>query len=175
MVPNSSTGCFAPTKTAPTCPGTPLFVSGPFLAPDRQHAFQQRAEALSRVEWLTFDSHIEVLMERAQGVLAMGGYNTFCEILSLDKPALLLPRSVPRREQLIRAREAERLGLVRMLPPDGDRSAATMIRALRQLPDQALPSTADIPGLLDGLDTVVDQVERMLKRFEAPGVAGVGA
>ena len=34
----------------------------------------------------------------------MGGYNTYCEILSFDKPALIVPRMRPRLEQLIRAR-----------------------------------------------------------------------
>ncbi len=32
----------------------------------------------------------------------MGGYNTYCEILSFDKPALIVPRLQPREEQLIR-------------------------------------------------------------------------
>ena len=45
-------------------------------------------------------------MARAAGVVAMGGYNTFCEILSFDKPALIVPRTVPRLEQFIRASRA---------------------------------------------------------------------
>ena len=51
----------------------------------------------------------------------MGGYNTFCEILSLDKRALIVPRTEPRLEQFIRASRAAELGLVRMLPDDGRR------------------------------------------------------
>ena len=35
-------------------------------------------------------------MKRAAGIVAMGGYNTFCEILSFDKRALIIPRTVPR-------------------------------------------------------------------------------
>ncbi|MDB5559446.1 MAG: hypothetical protein JWQ36_2380, partial [Enterovirga sp.] len=31
------------------------------------------------------------------------GYNTFCENLSIDRPSLIVPRTRPRREQLIRA------------------------------------------------------------------------
>jgi len=48
------------------------------------------------------------------GVIAMGGYNTFCEILSFDKRALIVPRTKPRLEQYIRAARAQELGLVRM-------------------------------------------------------------
>ena len=35
----------------------------------------------------------------ASGVVGMGGYNTFCEVLSFDKPALIVPRVKPRLEQ----------------------------------------------------------------------------
>ena len=63
-------------------------------------------------------------MARAAGVVAMGGYNTFCEILSFDKPALIMPRTAPRLEQFIRAERAAELGLVAMLSEDrGPRSA----------------------------------------------------
>jgi predicted glycosyltransferase len=48
----------------------------------------------------------------------MGGYNTFCEILSFDKPALIVPRTAPRLEQWIRARRFAELGLVDMLGPE---------------------------------------------------------
>ena len=34
--------------------------------------------------------------ERAGGVVAMGGYNTFCEILSFDKRAIIVPRTLTR-------------------------------------------------------------------------------
>jgi predicted glycosyltransferase len=80
----------------------------------------------------------------------MGGYNTFCEILSLDKRALIVPRSVPRREQIIRASRAVGLGLVGMLDPEKGLDPAIMAKALHHLPNQALPSEHAIDGLLDG-------------------------
>ena len=40
----------------------------------------------------------------------MGGYNTICEIISQKKPLLILPRTVPREEQVIRARVLSREG-----------------------------------------------------------------
>jgi predicted glycosyltransferase len=84
----------------------------------------------------------------------MGGYNTFCEILSLDKPALIIPRSVPRREQIIRASRAVKLGLVSMLDPEQGVDPAIMAAALHKLPDQVLPSENAIDGLLDGHNQV---------------------
>ncbi len=47
----------------------------------------------------------------------MGGYNTICEVLSFRKPALIVPRVKPRREQLIRAERLQALGLVDLLHP----------------------------------------------------------
>ena len=89
----------------------------------------------------------------------MGGYNTFCEILSVDRPAIIAPRVQPRREQLIRAEAAEELGLVRMLhePRDGS-SPAVMARAIWGFADQPAPSATRVPGLLDGLERIVERV-----------------
>ena len=96
------------------------------------------------------------------GVVAMGGYNTFCEILTFDKPAILVPRRHPRAEQHIRAARAERLGLVRMLSDENGREPERMAQALRALPTQKRPSDAVIPGLLDGLDRIHDLTEHWL-------------
>ncbi|WP_427174577.1 glycosyltransferase family protein [Arthrobacter sp. 92] len=49
-------------------------------------------------------------MRRAAAVVSMGGYNTVCEIMSTDVPALIVPRSQSRAEQLIRARSLSRAG-----------------------------------------------------------------
>lgn len=131
-----------------------LIVLGPFMQRERQVAFQDRAAHLPQVEITTFEAQLEPLMKGAAGVVAMGGYNTFCEILSFDKRALLVPRTEPRREQLIRAESAARLDLIRLLENDDRRDPMAMVEALRALPHQALPSTRMMPGLLDGLDTI---------------------
>jgi len=87
-----------------------LVVFGPFMLPDHQAAFAARAAHLPKVRTITFDARLENLLARAAGVVAMGGYNTFCEILSFDKPALIVPRTAPRLEQYIRAQRAAELG-----------------------------------------------------------------
>jgi len=140
-----------------------LLVLGPFMQPEQQAEFQARAAKLRRVEAITFDAHLETLMAGAAGVVAMGGYNTFCEILSFDKRALIVPRSRPRREQTIRAHRAQELGLLSMLADDGKRDARVMAAALRRLPAQPLPSAAVVPGLLDGLDNVHRLIGRLLE------------
>lgn len=141
-----------------------LIVLGPFMQSDRQVEFMHRAEALADIECLTFDAHMESLMAHAVGVVAMGGYNTFCEILSFDKPALIVPRTAPRREQHIRADRARELGLVAMLSDDGIRRAEHMAIALRRLPQQPKPSDSVVPGLLDGLENVGRLTRRWIRR-----------
>ena len=99
-------------------------------------------------------------MQQAAGVVAMGGYNTFCEILSFDKKAIIVPRTRPRLEQFIRARAARNLGLIEMLDADLGRDPHVMATALRQLPQQGVPSDVIVPGLLDGLPNVCRLVAR---------------
>jgi predicted glycosyltransferase len=131
-----------------------LIVYGPFMVPERQAAYDERAARIPKLRAITFDAHLEALMARAKGIVAMGGYNTFCEILSFDKPALILPRTVPRLEQYIRARRAAELGLVAMLSDDKARDPEAMAAALLQLTQQAPPSAVVVPGLLDGMPNV---------------------
>jgi predicted glycosyltransferase len=151
----------------PTLPHPILLVFGPFMPPELQSEFQQRIAKLKRLKAITFDARIETLMERALGVIAMGGYNTFCEILSFDKRALIVPRTTPRLEQFIRAERATARGLVRMLVDDDAHDADQMARALRHLPEQKLPSETVIPGLLGGLE-MLNRLSSKWLHGEAP-------
>jgi predicted glycosyltransferase len=146
-----------------------LIVFGPFMQPELQTEFHERVDRLANVTAITFDAHLETLMAAASGVIAMGGYNTFCEILSFDKPALIVPRQAPRREQLIRATRAQELGLVSILTEESAAVPETMATAIRQLTQQGRPSNIILPGLLDGLENV----NRLVKMHLAEGRGGV--
>lgn len=139
-----------------------LIALGPFMPTEDAARFIEWADRRDDIACLTFNSHIERLVARAAGVVAMGGYNTFCEILSFDRPAILIPRTRPRREQEIRAERAQALGLVRMVNDAEARDPALMAAALDALPEQPRPSSILVPGLLDGLPTIVDRVNAML-------------
>jgi predicted glycosyltransferase len=144
-----------------------LIVFGPFMLPERQMAFAARAARLKNVHTITFEARLEHLMARARGIVAMGGYNTFCEILSFDKPALIVPRTTPRLEQFIRAQRAAELGLAAILPDEHDRDPGMMAAALLQLTQQRPPSAVVIPGLLDGMASVNRLVQRWLRDSRA--------
>lgn len=143
-----------------------LIVFGPFMNTEKRRHFERRAHRFRNIETMSFDSRIERLIIEATGVIAMGGYNTFCEILSFDKPAAISPRISPRMEQYIRAEAAERFGLIRMLPPaangTGTPDPLLMAQTIRGLAAQTPPSAANIPGLLDGLDNLAEFVREAL-------------
>ena len=61
---------------------------------------------------------MEDLVAGAKAVVAMGGYNTFCEILSFDKPALIVPRVHAARGAADPRHAAAELGLIDMLLPE---------------------------------------------------------
>jgi predicted glycosyltransferase len=144
-------------ETDPDIPHPALVVFGPFMHLERRLEFQERAARLGNVYAITFESRFERLLQRAVGVVAMGGYNTFCEILSFGKPALLVPRTVPRQEQALRAERAAQLGLVHILADDDVRSPKPMAERLRALPSWPAPAVADYPALLAGLDRIAER------------------
>ncbi|MGK0172993.1 MAG: putative glycosyltransferase [Gammaproteobacteria bacterium] len=148
-----------------------LVVFGPFMPSRWRDKFRARAEPFANLEVTTFDARLEALMARAVGVVAMGGYNTFCEILSFDKPALILPRRKPRMEQYIRAARAQELGLIKLVPerdPDRVKDARRMAQALAELPSLPLPSTRAIPGLLAGVDNIGVLLDAQLEEVVGP-------
>jgi predicted glycosyltransferase len=95
-----------------------VILTGPFMCSEFVCRLQPLAAARPRLHVLRFDVEPTALLERADRVIAMGGYNTVCEILSFEKRALIVPRVNPRREQMIRAERLRDLGLIDVLHPD---------------------------------------------------------
>jgi predicted glycosyltransferase len=147
-----------------------LIVTGPFMAAETRSGFEQRIARVRELGCITFEPRMEQLVADARGVVCMGGYNTFCEILSFDKRAVLVPRQVPRCEQTIRARSADRLGLARFVPegkPGTPMDLDLMARVIVGLEQQPYPSTHAPAGLLDGVENVVAHCKAVL------GLSGV--
>lgn len=146
----------------PTLDMPAKIVFGPFMGSGQQAGFVERVARLKHVEAMAFEANMEALMQRAAAVVAMGGYNTFCEILSMDKRALILPRTAPRAEQHIRATRAADLGLASVLVPDETTTPQQVADALRALPNRRRPSKVHIPGVLDGLSVINGLVDQYL-------------
>ena len=93
-----------------------VIVTGPFLPRAEQRKLTRLARGLPVHVIRTVNDSLTYL-SAADAVIAMAGYNTTAEILTLDKPALLVPRSGPSAEQQMRAKLFADRGWVNWLPP----------------------------------------------------------
>lgn len=92
-----------------------MIITGPFMPTKQRDETKKRAKHYG-IKSFPFHPCMEDLMVAADLVISMGGYNTICEILSHGKPALIIPRETPRREQLIRATCLNKLNLLDFIP-----------------------------------------------------------
>jgi predicted glycosyltransferase len=125
-----------------------VIVTGPYMPDDVLDRLQRRAAANPRLRVLRFVPEPAILVSRADRVVAMGGYNTTCEILSFRKPALLVPRVKPRLEQWIRASRMADLDLLDVLHPDHLRpEAITCWLQTPKDPPHEIAHRVDLHGL----------------------------
>jgi len=94
----------------------------------------------------------------ADVVVAMGGYNTVCELLTLRKRAVLVPRVKPGQEQCIRAERMAALGLLRMLHPDRLTPARLVEATQAELEGLARHTRVPELRMLDGLGRVTSAI-----------------
>ncbi|WP_063888197.1 glycosyltransferase family protein [Burkholderia ubonensis] len=98
---------------------TSLLVTGPEMPPSSRRVVHALAARRSDVIVRDFCDDMMGAMSCADLVVAMCGYNTACEFLTLRKNAVVVPRVRPVREQWIRAERLEARGLLSVLHPDG--------------------------------------------------------
>jgi predicted glycosyltransferase len=130
------------------------------LGPDmplhkKERLLQKRSSAPGMVKILDFSTEILNYMNAADLVVSMGGYNTVCEILTLHKPAIVVPRVHPVTEQWIRTRRMQALGLVDMIHPER-LEPETLARKVAQLLFEPPKDSDKVWELLDkdGLPSV---------------------
>jgi len=97
-------------------------------------------------------------MHYAQAIVAMGGYNTVSEILSMGKRALIVPRCAPRKEQLIRAERLKAMGHIDYIRAETLTEGG--ISAWLGAPAKAGPRTAIDFG---GLDRIPDFLAELIE------------
>lgn len=145
-----------------------LIVCGPEMKPQQRQEIERAALDLPRVTVRSFADDLMSLMNAADLVVCMGGYNTVCEVLTLRKRAIVVPRVKPVQEQWIRAQRMAEMGLLRAIHPDqldAARLAATLHEELAALD---LPRPA--MGRLDmgGLTNVATAIGRHLHGVKVP-------
>jgi predicted glycosyltransferase len=161
---------FAAREAVPDLDIPLVVVLGPFMPSGQRRQFMRWAKTLRNVEVIEFESRFEALMSGAQGVVSMAGYNTFCEILSFDKPALLLPRAEPRKEQTVRAKRAADLGLADMMTESMASDPRRLAEAIQALPLRAPPSKSGNMPNLGGQKRITKTLAAHIESTRAPGL-----
>jgi predicted glycosyltransferase len=124
-----------------------VLVTGPFL-PEEERARLQLLVGDLPVHLIPTVSDSPSYLGAADLVVAMAGYNTTAEILSLGARALLVPRSGPSAEQQMRARSFAHRGWVQWVQPDllsPETLAAAMASAL-DTPPASVSMAPDLHG-----------------------------
>jgi predicted glycosyltransferase len=95
-----------------------LVICGPEMPLEQKQAIERAAKNNSQVQIEEFTDDLMSYISAADAIVSMAGYNTVCEILSADKTAVIVPRSQPSQEQLIRAERMAKLGLFQAIAPE---------------------------------------------------------
>lgn len=135
-----------------------IVVTGPLMARDKRRELVDLAASSPALDVIEAIYDPLPLIRQADGVVAMAGYNTVNEILALGKRALLVPRTVPRREQWLRAQRMAELGLVSTLADED----ATPARIGQWIDSADVAVTAGERINFDGLGQIVRCVEAMV-------------
>jgi predicted glycosyltransferase len=144
---------------------TAVLVTGPLMAQRQVGRVRSLAEGLD-VLVDEFRRDMNAVVEGASAVVAMAGYNTVVEVLRARKPALLVPRTEPSAEQLVRAQLVARDGLASMLRPD-ELSAPRLRRALDTLLASPPPEVDE--SLYDGATRAAEVLAELAGRPVATG------
>ena len=124
------------------------------------------AADLSHARVLRFTTHIEPLITASDAIITMGGYNSMMEAHSMGKRVVVIPRVFPRREQWMRAKAFEQLGLLSVIEPDQlcVRLLADVTEKLLNIPAPRTPAQIGISW--DGARNFVNRIEAIRNQFE---------
>jgi predicted glycosyltransferase len=134
-------------------------VFGPQMSDARRAGLREAYDYLRDVAFLDFEPDLTRRYAEADVVVSMAGYNTVCELLSMRRRAVLVPRAEPVREQLMRARLFAGLGYFDVVEPQ-DLTPQTLIAKV--LDASAKPPLPEAPVDMDGLPRIRERVRGLL-------------
>lgn len=148
-----------------------LLVSGPEMSAAQRAEIQALAAAAGDVVFHEFTDDMMSCMDAADVVVAMGGYNTVCELLTLQKRMIIVPRVEPVQEQWLRAERMERMGLLRALHPDQLSPDALLDAVEEELSCSAMRRLALQSFAMDGLPRIAEALREGMAAAEAAAAA----
>ena len=135
-------------------------IFGPQMPESRRTRILERFGVLPDVAFFDFEPDLGRRYAEADVVVSMAGYSTVCELLSSGRRAILVPRTEPVREQLIRARRFAELGYFDLVEPrhlEPERLIRKVLAALRR-------DVASVPSVdLGGLPRIVERARVLLR------------
>ncbi len=108
-----------------------LIIGGPELAPHQAREIRRAGQSCAGMQFIDFADDMVSHLNAADAVISMAGYNTICELLTLRKRSILVPRVAPVEEQKIRAERLARVPFFRTILP-GELSPAVLARAITE-------------------------------------------
>ncbi|WP_373778093.1 glycosyltransferase family protein [Glaesserella sp.] len=136
-----------------------LLICGALMPEEQRDEIHEMAQQRDDIHVIDFVSEPLKLMQNAERIISMGGYNTTTEILSFYKPALIVPRIIPRTEQLIRAERLAEMGIIDCLHPN----ELTPKKLTEWMATSKSFSNARDVLDFDGLDNVANQILHIFK------------
>jgi predicted glycosyltransferase len=119
-----------------------LLVPGPDLGKEQAKAIYKAARSQAGLQVIEFTNDLMSYMNAADTVISMAGYNTVCELLTLGKRSILVPRVKPVEEQKIRAERMANFAAFRTILPD----ALTPHILENAIAEQLQAATNDVPS-----------------------------
>lgn len=136
-------------------------ITGPDMPRRALQEIELAAGRTSGVQLLEFDADLPQRLSTARLIVTMGGYNTLCEAAACRRPTLVIPRTVPRLEQVMRARLWQERELVDVIDPDSLTAASLAKRVLNMATTPPKPPAYNLD--MAGLDRVVERTRFLLQ------------
>lgn len=151
-----------------------LLISGPEMSPVQRQEISGLAARCPGVTVQEFTNDMIGCMNAADLVISMGGYNTVCELLTLRKKAIIVPRVRPVQEQWIRAERMQAMGLLRALHPDTLTPESLIAAVTEELGRDNVRSHALHHFAMDGLPQITEMIRKLLPE-QAPATVPAAA
>ncbi|MBD2344560.1 glycosyltransferase family protein [Anabaena subtropica] len=142
-----------------------IILTGPFMPREVRQKLHNYAAQRDNLRVLEYLAEPTMLLHQAERVIAMGGYNTTCELLSFGKRSLIIPRVKPRKEQLIRAERLQKLSLIDVLHPNQLTPAALTNWLKLEIKPPQVRNFVDLQGLTR-IPQFVDEI--LMSAHQAP-------
>lgn len=136
------------------CRGAPwrgAVVGGPQMEASQWARLQARSDEAGLFSYRAV-RHLDGWFPEVDALVCMGGYNTLLEAVSCGTPTVCVPRTRPRREQLIRAQAFAAKGLLHLVEPESltgrglARAVGTVLETPRRVIAERARAVLDLGG-----------------------------